>query len=149
MKTVAKYNTLKGISMLLTFGTPIGTLLGCSSLFVQRSESALSAAAIFVILIVLALAKDKILEKWKTPSALIISLVVLILLVLVENVIKPLKIVAIATMITCGLDEIVFKPLYKRTEILLPKEADAFKHVGFIFTKTATLEQLAKRNEAK
>ena len=51
MKTVAKYNICKGVSDVLTLGTPITTLLLCSDFFIHRSDTAISAAGIFVIIV--------------------------------------------------------------------------------------------------
>ena len=60
MKNVAKYNIFKGVSTLLTFGTPLLTLSCCGDFFVHRSETAISAAGIFAIVICLLLFKDKV-----------------------------------------------------------------------------------------
>ena len=64
MKTVAKYNTFKGISTLLTAGTPFISLLSCSELFVHRSETAISAAGVFAMLFAILFFKDKLLENF-------------------------------------------------------------------------------------
>jgi len=139
MKQVAKYNTYKGVSTALTLGTPIVTLAACGEFFRHRSDTAISAAGIFTILIFMLLFKDKIAEKWKTPSAFVVSVAVLILIVLVEKIMLPIKCVCIATIIATGVDEITFKRWYKQIEILLPKEAEAYKHVGFLFISTNKL----------
>lgn len=136
MKTVAKYNTLKGVSTGLTFGTPLITLLCCGNMFVHRSETALSVAGIFTLLIVLLFAKDKLAEWFKAPSALVLSSVTLVLIILVEHIILPMKYVCIATMISCGVDELTFKHWYKQVEAQLPAIAKSYKKVGFLFTTT-------------
>lgn len=136
MKQVGKYNTFKGISTLLTIGTPIITLACCGDFFVQRSETAISAAGVFAILIALLFAKDKLAEKLKSPSAFIISAAVLIIIVVVENILLPMKYVCIATMIASGVDELTFKRMYKALECKMPQCWQAYEHFGFIFAKT-------------
>lgn len=139
MKLVAKYNTFKALSTLLTVGTPIVTLACCSSLFVHRSETAISAAGVFGLLIALLFCKDKIAENFKMPSAFVLSLVLLILIVLLEKILLPIKYTCITSMLMCGIDEVSFKRLYKMEECKLPTEAFNYKHVGFIFTTTDKL----------
>lgn len=136
MKQVGKYNTFKGISTLLTIGTPIITLACCGDFFVERPATAISAAGVFAILIALLFAKDKLAEKIKTPSAFIISAAVLVIIVVVENIILPMKYVCIATMIASGVDELTFKRLYKALEYKMPQCWQAYEHFGFIFAKT-------------
>lgn len=142
MKQVAKYNTLKGVSTALTIGTPIVSLASCGDFFVHRSDTAISAAGMFTLLIVVFLFKDKFAENFKMPSAFILSLVMFILLLMVEKIILPMKYVCIATMIATGADELTFKRLYKQIELMLPPQAQAFKHLGFIFTTTKNLEAM-------
>lgn len=144
MKNVAKYNIFKGISTLLTFGTPLLTLSCCGDFFVHRSETAISAAGIFAIVICLLLFKDKLLENWKMPSAFFTSLVMFILILLVESIIIPIKYVCIATLISTGVDEVSFKRLYKNIEIQLPEQASSFKHFGFLFTTSNRLSNIVK-----
>ena len=136
MKHVGKYNTFNGISTLLTMGTPIITLACCGDFFVQRPETAMSAAGVFVILIALLFAKDKLAEKIKSPSAFIVSAAVLVIIVVVENILLPMKYVCIATMIASGVDELTFKRMYKALECKMPQCWQAYEHFGFIFAKT-------------
>ena len=136
MKQVGKYNTFKGISTLLTMGTPIITLACCGDFFVERPATAVSAAGVFAILIALLFAKDKLAEKIKSPSAFIISAAVLIIIVVVENILLPMKYVCIATMIASGVDELTFKRMYKALECKMPQCWQAYEHFGFIFAKT-------------
>lgn len=136
MKQVGKYNTFKGISTLLTMGTPIITLACCGDFFVERPATAISAAGVFAILIALLFAKDKLAEKIKSPSAFIISAAVLIIIVVVENILLPMKYVCIATMIASGVDELTFKRMYKALECKMPQCWQAYEHFGFIFAKT-------------
>lgn len=136
MKQVGKYNTFKGISTLLTIGTPIITLACCGDFFTERPATAISAAGVFAILIALLFAKDKLAEKIKTPSASILSAAVLVIIVVVENIILPMKYVCIATMIASGVDELTFKRMYKALECKMPQCWQAYEHFGFIFAKT-------------
>ena len=151
MKEVGKYNTFKGISTLLTIGTPIITLACCGDFFVQRSETAISAAGVFAILIALLFAKDKIAEKIKTPSAFILSAAVLVIIVVVENIILPMKYVCIATMIASGVDELTFKRMYKALEYKMPQSWQSYEHFGFIFARTQdifdTVQKEVNNNE--
>ena len=136
MKQVGKYNTFKGISTLLTIGTPIITLACCGDFFVERPATAISAAGVFAILIALLFAKDKLAEKLKSPSAFIVSAAVLVIIVVVENILLPMKYVCIATMIASGVDELTFKRMYKALECKMPQCWQAYEHFGFIFAKT-------------
>ena len=145
MKQVGKYNTFKGISTLLTMGTPIITLACCGDFFVERPATAVSAAGVFAILIALLFAKDKLAEKIKTPSAFIISAAVLVIIVVVENILLPMKYVCIATMIASGVDELTFKRMYKALECKMPQCWQAYEHFGFIFAKTQDIFDEVKK----
>ena len=151
MKQVGKYNTFEGISTLLTIGTPIITLACCGDFFVERPATAISAAGVFAILIALLFAKDKLAEKIKTPSAFIISAAVLVIIVVVENIMLPMKYVCIATMIASGVDELTFKRMYKALECKMPQCWQAYEHFGFIFAKTQdifdTVQKEVNNNE--
>lgn len=145
MKAVSKYNLCKGVSTVLTVGTPIITLACCGDMFVHRSDTAISAAGLFAILIALIFCKDKVVEVFKAPSALILSAVVFGLLILVENIMLPVKYVCIATIFASGVDELTVKRIYKQVESMLPDNYSVHKHFGFIF---ATTEQiLGEHNE--
>lgn len=151
MKEVGKYNTFKGISTLLTIGTPIITLACCGDFFTDRPATAISAAGVFAILIALLFAKDKLAEKIKTPSAFIISAAVLVIIVVVENIILPMKYVCIATMIASGVDELTFKRMYKALEYKMPQSWQSYEHFGFIFARTQdifdTVQKEVNNNE--
>lgn len=142
MKQVAKYNMFKGVSIALTIGTPIVTLACFGDFFIHRSDTAISAAGMFALFIVLLLFKDKLAENFKMPSAFIVSLSMFILLIMVEKIIMPMKYVCIATIIATGVDELTFKRFYKQIESILPQSVKAFKHAGFIFTTTKNLEAM-------
>ena len=135
MKPVAKYNTCKGISTVLTLGTPITTLAICGAEIITPAGK-ISFAGAMVILITLLFAKDKFAENFKVPSAFVVSIVGLMLILLVENILVPIKAVFIATMITSGIDELTFKSFYKQIETLLPEQAKVFKKFGFIFASS-------------
>lgn len=137
MKPVAKYNTFKGVSTVLTVGTPIASLCMCSDFFIHRSDTAISAGGIFALLLSLLFFKDKIVEKFKMPSAFVLSSIVFTLILIVESIILPLKYVALATMCTSGIDELTFKRWYKNIEVKLPNET--IKTVGFIFSTSDKL----------
>lgn len=139
MKPVAKYNTCKGISTALTVGTPIVTLCCCSDMFIHRSETAISAAGIFAILLALLFAKDKIAENFKVPSAFVVSFVSLIAICMVEELILPLKYVCITTLCTTGVDEVTFKRMYKRIESKFPQGYESNKIAGFMVTTSSSL----------
>ena len=146
MKPVAKYNTCKGISTFLTLGTPITTLAICGAEIVTPAGK-ISFAGAMVILITLLFAKDKLAENFKVPSAFVVSIVGLMLILLIENILVPIKTVFIATMITSGIDELTFKSFYKQIETLLPKQAKAFKKVGFIFASSEEILSFVPQNK--
>ena len=151
MKEVGKYKTFKGISTLLTIGTPIITLACCGDFFTERPATAISAAGVFAILTALLFAKDKLAEKIKTPSAFILSAAVLVIIVVVENIILPMKYVCIATMIASGVDELTFKRMYKALEYKMPQSWQSYEHFGFIFARTQdifdTVQKEVNNNE--
>ena len=140
MKKVAKYNIYKGVSTLLTFGTPIATLACCGDMFVHRSDTALSAAGIFVLLILAVIFKDKILENFKMPPVALLTFLTFVLILMIENILTPIKTVCLTTMISTGVDEFTFKRLYKELECTLPEKTKLYKKAGFIFTTTDKLE---------
>ena len=145
MKEVGKYNTFKGISTLLTIGTPIITLACCGDFFTERPATAISAAGVFAILIALLFAKDKLAEKIKTPSAFILSAAVLVIIVVVENIILPMKYVCIATMVASGVDELTFKRMYKALEYKMPQSWQSYEHFGFIFARTQDIFETVQK----
>ena len=146
MKPVAKYNICKGISTVLTLGTPITTLAICGAEIITPAGK-ISFAGAMVILITLLFAKDKFAENFKVPSAFVVSIVGLMLILLIENILVPIKAVFIATMITSGIDELTFKSFYKQIETLLPKQAKAFKKVGFIFASSEKILSFVPQNK--
>nr|DAR14317.1 MAG TPA: hypothetical protein [Caudoviricetes sp.] len=148
MKPIAKYNTFKGISTVLTVGTPIITLACCSDMFVHRSETAISAAGMFGLLLAALLLKDKIAENFKAPSAFIISAIGIIFVAMMKNILEPIEYMCWATLITSGVDEITFKQFYKVLEAQFPESIQVYKKFGFIFGKSDNLIG-GTENEAK
>lgn len=147
MKNVAKYNLFKGVSTLLTIGTPIITLLCNGEFFVSRSDTAVSAAGVFTLLILVFVFKDKIAEKLRMPAPVVICGAALLLLYMVENIMYPIKMVCWFTLVSTGVDEFTFRRWYKQIEKRLPDVAQDYKHVGFIFTTTKKLEELTNEKD--
>ncbi len=147
MTKVAKYNTYKGISTGITFGTPIATMLAVGKLFVERPATAISGGAVFALLLSALLLKDKLAENFKMPSALVIAVIVFVFCVLVENIIRPMKIISLVTIIACGVDELTFKGLYKRIETGFPKKAAEYKHYGFYAVKQPKIDELNAKEQ--
>lgn len=143
MKPVAKYNLLKGASTVLTVGTPIATLACCGDFIVHRSDTALSAAGVVVLIISVYLLKDKLAEKFK-PKLWAICLIGIALIEMIKSIIMPVEMVLIATAAATGLDAATFSRFYKQ---LYPKLGDAaidHTFVGYVFT---TSQKLAQENE--
>lgn len=147
MNKVAKYNTFKAVSTALTFGTPVATMLITGDMFIKQPSTAISGAAVFAFLLSAMFLKDKLAEKFKSPSALVISVVVLALCLILESVIFPVKIICIATIAACGTDELSFKMLYKRIEMGMPSEVAGLKKFGFIAARQCTVDGLESRAE--
>ena len=72
----------------------------------------------------------------KVPSAFVLSTVLLILIVLVEKILQPMKLVCIATMITSGIDKLTFERMYKRLELVFPDSLPTYQFAGFILSTT-------------
>lgn len=139
MGNVAKYNICKGVSTALTLGTPAVTLLCCGDFFVHRSDTAMSAAGMLVLILSLFFAKDKLAENFKVPAPAVLCAALLVLVVMIENIIFPVKIVLIATLCATGVDEFTFKNMYKRIEHKLPENYKDYSKFGFIFTSSSSL----------
>lgn len=139
MKKVCKYNLCKGVSTLLTVGTPIVTLLCYGDMFVHNSGTSISAAGMFAILFAALFLKDKIVEEFKMPPTFVLCVIILLLICLIESILVPIKSMCIATAIaTCG-DEFTFKQMYKNVEAFLPESTKIYKKFGFIFTTSKKL----------
>lgn len=140
MKRVAKYNLYKGISTLLTFATPTVTLACCGEFFKHRSDTSLSAAGVFVLILILFFAKDKIVEKLKMPAPFLFCALVLIFIIMIENILVPIKTVCIMTLVATGVDELTFKRFYKTVEKSFKCDISDYKKFGFIFSTTSSIE---------
>lgn len=142
MKQVAKYNTYKAVSTVLTVGTPIATLACCGDFFVHRSDTAISAAAVFAFLLSMLFVKDKMLEFLKSPTALKVAIIGFVFCVVLQNLITPLQWVFGMTIAASAVDELTFKRWYKAIAVSFPEKYKQYEHFGFMFCKTETLEQL-------
>ena len=143
MATVAKYNTVKGVSTAANVGAPFIALLFCGDFIVEQPARAISTAGIIVLIIGLFLIKDKLLEAFKIKPVMVFSGLVLILAIMMENIIAPVKVVCIVALATSGIDALTFERWYKAIEKALPEAAQDKKHLGFIFAKTQTLMEEA------
>lgn len=139
MKIVSKYNTTKAVSTLLTMGTPIVSLFSCSELYVHRSDTAISVAGVFAILLSILFFKDKIAENFKLPSPFVISVAGLAIILLIESIMDPLKIVFVSTIAATGVDAVTFRRIYKNIEKDLSESADKYKKLGFIIAKSSDI----------
>lgn len=139
MTFVAKYNLYKAVSTVLTVGTPIISLASCSQLFIHRSETSISAAGVFALLFAVLFFKDKLLENLKMPSPFVISVVGLVIIMMIESIIYPIKIVFATTVVTTAIDAVTFRRMYKIMERKFTEDVLEFKHFGFIFAKNDTV----------
>ena len=137
MKPILKYNLLKGISMILSVGTPTSTMIILNESLADSPAGAISIAGIIVILMAALIMKDKIAENFKMPSALVLSISLFIIILLLENIIVLAKYTCVATAMICAIDELTFKSWYKRLEKSIIKKYDVdlndYKKIGFIF----------------
>lgn len=90
--------------------------------------------------------KDKIMENLKVPSPFIISVVGLVLILLLESIMHPMKVILTATAVVTGADTLVFKRLYKNIELDFPDNIEKYKHFGFVITKSEILEEKKNGN---
>lgn len=139
MKLVSKYNTFKGISLAISAGVPLITAFCVSDVFVKTTDTSISTAGVIAFLIIALVFKDKLLEQFKSPTALKICIVLLAIIMLVESIIVPMKYVLIASCIALGIDTVFLKRIYTVTESMMPANKEVYKHFGFIFCKTETL----------
>lgn len=139
MKLVGKYNTFKGLSLAISAGVPLTTAALVSDFFVETTTTSISTAGVIALLICGLILKDKLLEQFKSPTAFKISVALLMIVLLIESIIMPMKYVLIAAVVALGVDTIFFKRMYTITESQLPEKREMYKHLGFIFCKTETL----------
>lgn len=139
MKLVSKYNTFKGISLAVSAGIPLVTAFSISDVFVKTTDTSISTAGVIAFLIAGLILKDKLLEQFKTPTVFKICVALLIVILLIESIITPIKYVLIAACVAMSVDTLIFKRIYTVAEKLLPEKRELYKHFGFIFCKTETL----------
>ena len=139
MKQVAKYNTYKAVSTVLTVGTPIATLACCGDFFIHRSDTAISAAAVFAFLISMLFVKDKMMEFLKSPSGLKVAVIGFVACIILQNLLIPLTWVFGMTIASTAVDELTFKRLYNKLLLNMPLSYKNYEHFGFIFCKTDKL----------
>ena len=146
MKRVAKYNTCKAMSTVLTVGTPIATMACCGDMFIHRSDTALSATAVFAFLLSMLFLKDKVLDFIKTPTALKVAVIGFVFCVVVGNLIETLRIVFGMTIAASAVDELTFKRIYNNRVLGFPESYEQYKKFGFMFTTTENLDALEAKN---
>lgn len=139
MKEVGKYNLFKTLSILLTCIPTILVGLSFSDEVVEDAGKSMSFAGVIGILIALLFLKDKLAENFKLPSPFIISAILFGIIVLIEQILIPVKFTCLTVMIVTGIDELIFKRIYKRIELLLPETCKIYKHFGFYMCKTEKL----------
>lgn len=144
MNFVMKYNILKGISSLLTVGTPSAIMIIMNIALADTPAGAISIVGIISILFAIFFLKDKIAENFKLPSPLVTAIIILVAVLLLENVILLVKYTCIVMIAICGIDELTFKSWYKRLEKQFIKthtniDLNDYKKLGFIISTTKKL----------
>lgn len=139
MKEVGKYNLFKTLSILVTCVPTILVGLYFGEGIVKDPGQSISLAGVIGIIIAILFLKNKIAENFKVPSPFIIATVLFVIIILFEQILIPAKFTCLTIMIVCGIDELLFKRIYKRIEALFPHTKDAYKHFGYYFCKTDTL----------
>ena len=141
MKEVGKYNLFKVLSIIITCVPPLIVAYWLGDMIVYDAGASISLAAIIAMLTAFLFLKNKLFENIKVPSPFIISTVLFVLLIAVEQIIVPAKWVSGTVMVCTAIDELSFKRIYTRVEMLLPETAKAYKHFGFYFCKTDKLKE--------
>lgn len=131
MTKVGKYNTFKGISLAFTSLPTLYVTYLQKELFVIDAGTSISFAALIGILLAFLFLKDKIAENFKIPSAFVIATVLFVTIVLIERILLPVKTICLVVMVVCGIDELVFKRIYKCMEMTFPECSKIYKHFGF------------------
>lgn len=139
MKQVAKYNLFKILSMLITCIPTLAVSYYFTKDMIKDPGQSMSLAGVIAILIVIAFMKDKLAENFKIPSPFVASTVIFIFVVVIEKILVGVKFTCLTTMFVCAIDELTFKRIYKRIEMLMPESKQAYKHLGFYFCKSETL----------
>ena len=142
MKDIFKYNLSKGISLLLTVGTPITIVILCSDFIVHSSAASISMTGVIALLFSALFLKDKIAENVKFTSPFIIASILFVSILLLESILIPMKYACLGTIIASGIDELTCKRIYKQTEKFLPETAEVYKHFGFYICKTKDIKNV-------
>lgn len=146
MTNIAKYNTYKGISTTLTFGTPITTMLCIGEEFIKTPATSISAVGVVVILIICFFLKDKIADNIKMPSGMVLCIMGFTICVLMHNIIDPMMYVFGISGVVCAIDTVTFRSFYKHIELLFPPQAATYKRFGFYGTRQTTIDKLTEVN---
>ena len=139
MKGIMKYNLFKIGSTVLTLGVPTGTLALCSQFYKDIGSASTAAGAVFMGFIALFFLKDKIAENFKCPSGLVLAITTLAVALIIHLILVPIVYVCIASIVSCGIDELSFKRLYKKLEKTFPATCKEKKKFGFYFTRSKTV----------
>ena len=139
MKQVAKYNLFKLLSVLITCIPTLLVSYHFTKDIVKDPGQSISLAGVIGIIVVAAFMKDKIAENFKMPSPFIVSTIIFIFVIVIEKILVGVKFTCLSAMIFCAIDELIFKRIYKRLDMLMPENKEVYKHFGFYFCKTETL----------
>lgn len=143
MKEVGKYNLFKALSILISCVPTLVVGFSYGESIVKDSSASISLVAVIGIIIAALCLKNKIAENLKLPSAFIVSTVIFVLILVIEKILLPVKFTCLACMISCGIDELSFKRIYTRLELLFPEKAKFYKHFGFYICKSEKLGELS------
>ena len=135
MREVGKYNLFKGLSIGFTCMPTLISATSYSDIIAHDSKASISLVGIIGILLAVLFLKNKIAENLKVPSPFIIATILFVIIILIENLLLPVKTTCLVVMIVCGIDEISFKHIYKKIELKLPN-GEFYKHFGFYICKT-------------
>lgn len=139
MKIVSKYNLFKALSILETCVPSLLVALSYKDSVVSSSGASISFVGIIGVLMALLFFKDKIAENFKMPSPFIVASILFLIIILIENLLIPVKFTCLVVMISCGIDELTFKRIYKKIEYQMPDKSEAHKFMGFYTCKSDTL----------
>ena len=145
MGEVGKYNIFKTLSILITCIPTLVVAFSYSDVIVCSSGASISSAGIIGIFIAFLFLKNKIAENFKMPSPFVAAAILFGIIILIEQILLPVKFTCLTVMIACGIDELSFKRIYKRIEFLMPEKSKAYKHLGFYIVKSKTL--IGEENE--
>lgn len=141
MNKIAKYNVFKLLSILITCVPVLIVTSRYTDFIVYSSGATMSFTAIIGVFIAGLFLKNKIIENFKVPSPFMVSAILFVIILLIEEILIPAKAICLTSMIACGIDEISFKRIYKRIELLLPDNAKAHRFLGFYTCRLSTLRK--------